>query len=170
MCGATSPCWACRYCSHRLECPSVQGVVTRFRRGELADMSDAKRYYVLSAMKGAIESELERIKGEFAASGAQSLSDGEYAYELRADSRGRAVRTHIGALCSDLTARGVAVPLEEVEDNCLITKAAFLSCVKAAAKDAGLKVKDLEAIYARYTEYGNPAVKMVLVSNGNNGR
>jgi len=154
----------CRYCKHRMECPSCGGNIVRFQRNELADMTKAQLWYTLSAMKAAIEAELERMKKELVDSGATALDDGVYRYELKTDARGRAKSTSINELIGDLVERGVEVPVEEVYRNCTISKDTLKSLVKDAAKAAGVKVKEVEEMYTNRTVYGTPATKMVRVN------
>lgn len=161
-CGA-----ACRYCSHRLECTAIGGKLAAFRRGELAEMSDAKLYATLSAMKAAIEAEMERLKGVAAANGG-ALDDGEVRYEIHT-SRGRAKANDIVGMWQSLCDRDVLIEQADIMKACTISKAAFVDMAKAEARAKGVKVKELGEIYERNTLYGDDIAKLVRVEATNAG-
>ena len=155
---------ACRYCSHRLECQAFEGKLTMFRKGELASMSDAKLYYTLSVMKSAIEAEMERLKETAIANGGV-LDDGETRYEVRSVA-GRASGNDILRLWQELCDRNVLIDQADLMRACSITKTKFKALVKDEAKAAGVKVKELDEMYEKYTTYGSPSQRMERVEAG----
>lgn len=155
----------CRYCKHRMECPSMSGNIERFKRGELADMSKAKLWYTLTAMKAVIEAELEKMKTALIESGEAALDDGVYRYELKTDSRGKAKSTDIVGLCNDLAELGLDIQFEDVAKAVSLSKTALRDIARPLAKSAGITLAKVDEVYASHTEYGTPATKLVRVGN-----
>lgn len=152
---------ACRYCKHKDTCPALGHALAEFKRNFLSDLSDAKKYYVLSSMKSAIEAEIERLKGVAAENGGV-LDDGEYRYETKT-SRGKAKANDIVNLWQELCDRNVMIEQSDIMKACTISKTAFRDLCRDEAKANGVKVKELDEMYERNTVYGDDVTRLVRV-------
>lgn len=155
-------CLGCKYCVNRNTCPAMTALVSAPDTA-LPALPTATRYYTLSALKSYCEKEMEAIAAEVKASPSQVLEDDNYKFEVRQE-RGRMKSIDIPALHGELAVKGVNIPQYDMMSACTITKKAFTTLAKSAAKDVGITVKSLEELYDNHAVVGAPVKKLVRVS------
>lgn len=161
--GERSACAQCKWCKHRSTCHAATMAVANIERDvTVADLPPSVVLDRLSIVEGIIKSERERIRDIAIANGGV-LDGGGVRYEMR-ESAGTRKSVDIPALLSEVVVRGIETSPDEIVAACDISKKAFSSLYKDRAKAAGLKVKDLDAIYDAKVERNPPVQKLVRVS------
>lgn len=141
---------ACRWCSRLGQCRTAERAVKEFEE-ETKNMNDTEKLEHFAKIRGIISAEEDRIKASIEV-GAYVESGGVRYTKTHRD--GKATSTDVKALIEMAGSDGVAVDSDAVLGACSLSKSAWKSVAKGAAKAAGKKLSDLDDMYNACSQFG----------------
>ena len=157
-------CPQCRWCANRHLCRAATGALETIETDTTPSIAlpDAVLLDRFAVIEGIIKAEKERIRQNAIANGG-FIESGDVRYEMK-ETAGTRKSVDILGIMGDCPKLGIDVNGVEMLGACDLGKKDFVDLVRDRAKAAGLKIKDVEAVYNSHVERNPPTQKLVRVT------